>query len=196
MVQKIALIEAKDYIPSFVQRRSNFQGIKLKAITDFDVPAVGFPDDFKSTAKYFPNNETYEMTNLVYGIYIDVLHSMEKTLNFSTSLYRRKDGSWGTPKPFPNGTVVLKGMMKTVNEGSVDFIWTSLSILLSRWPYVGNVYHNGKRLKVDFAPNNGTLANNLYSGLNFRLHKDQPGLSVLYCVFNSGFSKKIFLMIF
>ena len=126
------------------------------------------------------------MTNLVYGIYIDVLHSMEKSLNFSTSLYRRKDGSWGTPKPFPNGTVILKGMLKTVNEGSVDFIWTSLSILLSRWPYVGNVYHNSKRPKVDFTPNSGLLiTSGLFSTIagqhNFRLHIHQDFQSFMVC---------------
>ena len=47
------------------------------------------------------------MTNIVDGIYIDMLNSMEKVLNFSTKLYKRKDGQWTPPKTLPNGTIIL-----------------------------------------------------------------------------------------
>ena len=79
----------------------------FKGLTEIEEPAIHFPHDFVSNATYFPNNDTYDMTNIVDGIYIDMLNSMEKVLNFSTKLYKRKDGQWTPPKTLPNGTIIL-----------------------------------------------------------------------------------------
>ena len=79
----------------------------FKGLTEIEEPAIHFPHDFVSNATYFPNNDTYDMTNIVDGIYIDMLNSMEKVLNFSTKLYKRKDGQWTPPKNLSDGTIVL-----------------------------------------------------------------------------------------
>ena len=44
------------------------------------------------------------MTNIVEGVLIDVLHLLEKKYNFSTQLYKRKDGAWGLAELLQNGT--------------------------------------------------------------------------------------------
>ena len=106
----IDFINSKTYSQSMEERRGNFHGILLKGITDAEEPNINFPlDDLDSITKYFPNNDTYEMSyDIISGSYIDILHSIEKNLNFSTKLYKRKDGGWGTPKKLPNGTVAFK----------------------------------------------------------------------------------------
>ena len=100
-------------------------------------PSINFPEHFTSKVKYFSNNQTYDMTNVVDGVYINVLLSLESLLNFSTKLYLRKDEKWGIPKILQNGSVILDGMIKSiVEEHPVDFIWTTLSVLPARTPYV------------------------------------------------------------
>ena len=96
-----------------------------------------FPKDFHSKAKYFSENETYDMTDIASGIYIDVLKYAEKTFNFTTKLYLRKDGNWGIPKKSSNGTIVLNGMLQSLVEDlSVDFIWAPFAMFEMRAPYV------------------------------------------------------------
>ena len=79
---------AKNVHLSMVKRRNNFYGIQLKGMLNLDSPLVHFPNDFTSKVKYFHENETYDMTDISTGIYIDVLHSIEKMFNFTTKLYR------------------------------------------------------------------------------------------------------------
>ena len=67
---------------------------------------------------------------------IDTLNHLEKSLNFSTKLYKRKDGKWGVPITLPNGTIILNGMLKSITESHVDMICASLSIVESRLTYV------------------------------------------------------------
>ena len=113
-------------ISSFDKRRRNFYGIQLNGMMDTQKPFIKFPNDFVSKVNYFSNNETYDMTNIVNGVYIEVLHSLEKMLNFSTKLYMRKDRKWGMPQTLPNGTTILDGMLKSVvEEDLVEFIWSS-----------------------------------------------------------------------
>ena len=110
--------------------------VYLKGMTDAESPFVNFPSDFASKASYFSNNDTYDMTNLASGIYIDILHSAEKMLNFSAKLYLRKDRKWGMPRKLANGSIILQGMLKSVVEGPADFIWGSFGMLPARYPYV------------------------------------------------------------
>ena len=70
---------------------------------------------------FFEKNNTFEITNMVEGIFIDVLHSLEQRFNFSTKLYIRKDRKWGAPEAFPNGTIVVDGMIENLIEGNFNF---------------------------------------------------------------------------
>ena len=134
----VEFVKSEQYIPFFEKRRSNFHGVQLNAMVELESPYVYTSvDNFASEVSYFSNNKTYDMTNVIDGVYVDVLHSLEKIHNFSTKLYMRKDREWGVPKSFPNGTVILDGMIKTLVEiDSVDFIWTALDILPARISYV------------------------------------------------------------
>ena len=131
-----SFIENGVFVSSMVKRRGNLHGIQLKGMSEYSPPSSGCINVFTNIPKYFPNNETYDVTNLVCGVYIDVLHSLEKALNFTTILYKRKDSAWGYPVSLPNGTHKLNGMMLNVVEGSADFIWAPFSMVPMRFPFL------------------------------------------------------------
>ena len=136
-VENGKFVYSKPCIPGFEKRRSNFFGLQLNGMIEFESPYVIFPNNFTSKVQYFKNNNTYDMTNVADGIFINILHSLEKSLNFSTKLYLRRDRKWGMPLTFPNGSFVLDGMIKSLVEvDAIDFIWTSLDIVPERIPYV------------------------------------------------------------
>ena len=147
-----------DQISSFDKRRRNFHGIQLNGMMDIQKPFTKFPNDFVSKVNYFSHNKTYDMTNIVDGVYIEVLHSLEKMLNFSTKLYMRKDRKWGMPQELSNGTTILDGMLKSlVEEDSVDFIWTSFSMLPARFLYVDFLPPLSKEYGGIFIPNQDSV---------------------------------------
>ena len=103
------------------------------------------------------------MTNVIDGVYIDVLHTLEKTLNFSTNLYLRKDRIWGIPKK-ENGTVILDGMIKSLVENDlIDFISAPLSIMPERAPYVQFLHRITNEYGAIFIPKDDATLNIHYS---------------------------------
>ena len=127
---------ADNFIDSLEYRRSDFHGIQLNCVTATWHSNIIIPDNFADQSNYFPENETYDVTSIVSGTYIDVLHNLEKSLNFSTKVYKRKDGVWGVPKTLQNGTIILNGIMKSITESHVDMICASLGQIQSRISYV------------------------------------------------------------
>ena len=127
---------AYKFTSSLVKRRGNFKGILLDGMIDKEHPYVDFPEDLATIAPYFPNNETYDTTKIAWGLYIDILHSLENSLNFTTNLYTRKDRRWGIPKLLPNGSETIYGMLESVAKGSADFVWASAYIGPERSRYV------------------------------------------------------------
>ena len=81
----------KDVNPNFVRRRSNFQGVSLKAMTEFDGNSINANPSFLTDAPYFPENETYLLNGFTYGVYHDLLNVLQNHLNFSTQVFKRKD---------------------------------------------------------------------------------------------------------
>ena len=147
-----------NYDLSMIRRRgSNFHGIQFKCMVELEPPMTYIPKDFVKTAQYFPNNDTYDLTGMVEGYFMKMLRQMEKTHNFTTKLYKRKDGSWGWPTKLPNGTIVLSGMIKDLWEGTADFAWVPFAIDLRRIPY------------VDFMP----IIDRGHSGIFIRNQNDQ-----------------------
>ena len=61
----------KDVNPNFVRRRSNFQGVSLKAMTEFDGNSINANPSFLTDAPYFPENETYLLNGFTYGVFQD-----------------------------------------------------------------------------------------------------------------------------
>ena len=83
---------------NWLTRRKNFHGIKFIAMTEIEYPSVILDETFKSKASFFETNKTYDVTNFVYGSYIDFWKTLEIEHNFSTIFYKRKDSAWGTTK--------------------------------------------------------------------------------------------------
>ena len=162
-VEKVQFVESKHYISSFERRRSNFHGVRLNAMVEEQSRKIKFPHDFATNTNFFKNNQTYDMTNVIDGVYIDVLLTLEKTLNFSTKLYLRKDRIWGIPKK-ENGTVILDGMIKSLFENDfIDFIWAPLSIMPERTPYVKYLGRMTNEYGAIFIPKDDTTLNIHYS---------------------------------
>ena len=122
--------------PNFVRRRSNFQGVSLKAMTEFDGNSINANPSFLTDAPYFPENETYLLNGFTYGIYHDVLNVLQDHLNFSTQLFKRKDGAWGMVYPQNDGTFKTVGFVGDLFLKKADFAIASLIILEDRAQFV------------------------------------------------------------
>ena len=58
---------------------------------------------------------------------------MEKRLNFTTRLYKKKIRGWGIPTLLPNGSIhISDGMIKDVISGKADIIVTPVFLLPQR----------------------------------------------------------------
>ena len=51
--------------------------------------------NYRTTTRYFPQNETFLVTGKTSGIFNDILEAVEKQLNFTTESYKRKVEWWG-----------------------------------------------------------------------------------------------------
>ena len=135
-IQDNIIFISTNFNPSFIKRRGNFHGSQLTAVTEEVLSISQLTDDFKSKAIYFPNNQTYDVTDFIEGFSIDLLHSLEKLFNFSTRLYKRKDGLWGLSEKLQNGTFIPTGMLENLNDGSADFGWSGFSMTEGRLRHV------------------------------------------------------------
>ena len=117
-------------------RRGDFKGITLEAMVENLYPYADIAENWTTIASYFPNNQTYDVTDLATGSYIDVLHTLEKYLNFSTRLYIRKDRKWGFPISLSNGSEIVTGMFESLVQDSAKFIWASLYTGPERQRYI------------------------------------------------------------
>ena len=79
----------------FIKRRSNFYGLVIKGMTEFEGMFMNARLSYLENALFFPNNQTYHINNFIYGVYHDILTIIERQLNFSTILYKRKKEAWG-----------------------------------------------------------------------------------------------------
>ena len=90
--------------PNFIKRRSNFHGLHLKGMTDFEGQSIILDTSYKTKAPYFSNNSTYKVNDYVNGIYYSVLELLQSELNFTLSLFKRSDALWGVVNQHPNGS--------------------------------------------------------------------------------------------
>ena len=153
---------------------------------------VNMPSNFMETATYFPQNETYDVTELVNGgIYIDVLHTLEKQYNFTTKLYVRKDGLWGVPHKLLNGTLVIpEGMVKDLVEGSVDLIATSLAKLETRLLVIDYLPILTEEYAAIFIP----LGDGV-EGLDWTVYHGPFSIALWFTIFTTALVMTIFLYI-
>ena len=112
------------YIPksnvAFEERRRNFHGYHLKAITEEIRPLITFSN--LSSAQFDQKSQTYDVTKSTQGLYHDMFLILQETLNFTATLHKRKDGKWGPVTEFPNGTIVAAGIAESVISGFGEMI--------------------------------------------------------------------------
>jgi hypothetical protein len=135
------------YIPttiqSFVERRGNFQGHHLKAITEEDLPFIKID---LSSANYDETNQVYDVTQKVEGMYYDLFLILKEQLNFTTSIYKRKDGKWGPITILENGTRLTAGIPNSITSGFAEIGATQMTQTVLR-SYVLDILpaiNNGK----------------------------------------------------
>ena len=113
------------YIPttnsSFEERRSNFQGYQIKAITGSFAPYIRI--DY-STATLNNESQTYDVTTSVKGLLMDLLQDMMKYVNFSATLHEREDKKWGPVIALDNGTIIADGIIESVTSGFAELVVT------------------------------------------------------------------------
>ena len=117
--------------PFFVTRRSNFQGVTLKAFTEETGRDLIIDSKFRTNAPYFANNNTYLVNGFVSGLNYDILRTMEANLNFTTLLYKQKETIWGSFST-KNGTVIGTGIIGEVFEKRADFVIANVGMVYER----------------------------------------------------------------
>ena len=137
ILQKLGHFVDGMYIPEesieqlFLKRRHNFHGSKLIALAGDTGNYIKIENH--QNAPYFPNNETYDVTSLIKGPYLDIWTILQRSLNFTTKIYSRKDKKWGVPIKHQNGSIyVPDGAIKDVMEGSVDIFLAAVAIMYNR----------------------------------------------------------------
>ena len=108
-ISKDKFIWEPEINPNVLLRRSNFQGITLKAMTEFSGVLMNAFSNYTQFSPYFPNNETYLVNDYTYGLFHDILKVLETRLNFTTNIYKRKVTAWGYVYPQDDGS--YKGLV-------------------------------------------------------------------------------------
>ena len=126
----------KDVNPNFVRRRSNFQGITLKVMVEFEGNSMNANSSYITNAPYFPENETYLLNGYTYGVFHDVLNVLQGHLNFSAQLFKRKDGAWGMVYPQDDGTFKTVGFIGDLFLKKADFAIGNVIIFQTRAQFV------------------------------------------------------------
>ena len=106
----------------FTKRRSNFEGLTLKALIEMDEPLTKIKSKYKTYAPYFPQNQTYLVNEFTSGLFLEVWDLLEEHFNFTTRLYKPLVTNWGNAKLFPNGTLVTSGMIASIHQQEVDVL--------------------------------------------------------------------------
>ena len=105
---------------SFLDRRGNFQGYKMKAMTE-QVPSPYVYIDLKN-AQLDETSQTYDVTHSTQGMFYDIFMILQEKLNFTATLHKRKDSQFGYAKVLTNGTIITSKVHADVAEGDAEFI--------------------------------------------------------------------------
>jgi hypothetical protein len=110
----------------FLERRGNFQGYKMKAMTEDAPSSYNYYD--LSTAKLDETSQTYDVTHLTKGMFYDIFMILQDKLNFTATLHKREDSKFGYAKVLPNGTIITSKLHADVAEGDADFLLARYTI--------------------------------------------------------------------
>ena len=136
MLNGAVLLWDENVNPNFVRRRSNFQGVTLKVMTEFEGNSINANPIYQTNAPYFPENETYLLNGFTYGVFQDVLDVLQDHLNFSTQIFKRSDGQWGMVYPQEDGTFKTVGFIGDLFLKNADFAIGNVIIFQNRAQFV------------------------------------------------------------
>ena len=119
-----------------IKRRSDFKGVHLKCMTTEDGMWAKLDQQIQTEAKYFENNQTWEVLDYVSGIVIDVLEIMQLEFNFTASYFLRKEWIWGNVVRYPNGTEIGSGAVGDIYYDRADILAALPLMTLERIPYL------------------------------------------------------------
>ena len=167
----LTFFQAQDYASSIEKRRRDFYGVLIKVVTTKNRLGISDPTDFTNEVKFFPNNDTFDVTNMVTTnenkeVYFMILKWMEAKFNFTLKAFMRKDMKFGAPEILSNGSIVLgDGAFRDVFEGSVDLLCTTVVMLPERVQFGAflppiNLRHDA--IYIPFADSNEYLDLNVF----------------------------------
>ena len=155
----------KDIEKEFMKRRSDFHGIELTAMTEAS-GLINIDPAYKQDLNFHKKKkDAYLVTDFVSGLYHEILLELEKKLNFTTSIYKRKDGGWGFVYPSVNGSFTATGMVGDLFFKRADLVVATLTIMLRRALYIDYLLPLTKE-DVGLYIQSG----NVESGFNFQLY--------------------------
>ena len=137
----LSFLESKYYTHSMEKRRRNFYGQQIKIAVSKSGLSITDPADYPNQVIFFPNNNTYDVTNLATAsgstqVPFKILKWMENEFNFSAKYFMRKDMKLGSPKVLSNGSILLgEGVFQDMFQGLVDIICMNLVMLPERAKY-------------------------------------------------------------
>ena len=113
----------------FIKRRSNFQGLTMKAMVEFRGTEMNANSKYKKMAPYYKSNDTYLINGYSYGILNDVLQELQYQLNFTTLLFKKRKVTWGDMYKQMNGSLHGTGIVGLVFYGKADLIVAPLGTI-------------------------------------------------------------------
>ena len=133
--------------PDFIKRRSDFQGIVLKGMVEFAGMDLNADLSYLEKAPYFQANQTYQVNNFIYGLFNDIMKTLQDQLNFTTVLYKNKEVSWGYVYQHPNGSYEGTGIVADLFFKKADIALASLHMKIERALFIDylppiNMYYN------------------------------------------------------
>ena len=138
---------------NFIERRSNFHGLKIKGMTEFTGTLMNAKSSYIDKAPFIKNIDSYQIENFTYGVFNDVLKFLEQHYNFSTTLYKRKEAIWGQVHLMPNGSYIGTGIVGDVFHGRADIAVATLGITLARANHVDFLTPITKTIAAVYIPN-------------------------------------------
>ena len=73
-------------------------------MTEAQSPFTAFDQGFMQAAKFYQINNTYEIRDFANGLFFELFKILERELNFTAHILKRKDSGWGGKNSdWPNG---------------------------------------------------------------------------------------------
>ena len=89
-------------------------------------------------ATYYKSNETYDVTNHVFGgSGYEIWKNLQSDLNFTSSLYKRKEAKYGIPIESKNGSLQISdGYLNDIYRGKADVFARQFTIMYDRHLFI------------------------------------------------------------